>query len=555
MARRTAGELEDIKSKVEFTYSHWGNLLRVDTSKKYQEDPSALGYCYKSFTDRIVNYCVVCHQTGDPEADKLIMMHEYGHIYLGHLDGIHEELDGQVLWTIQNQREALIEHINKECGIDFADKLLERVLDDPGMNHSLHNIAMDMEVNTRVLSPEDIGVMEMGISKAIPDVKEQILKDELQKKLKDGNLSEEEKKEAEDILKQIESEAKIKLILPERYHFPDGSPFPNERTYPEYLIMIIQHLDQFVKMLVNIVMQGGNGDTSGVSQQDIQDALNGQGMQGLSDLMDAAGMSPGSNKQPPKDGGDPIDCPYDGKGQSKDHATPERDQADQDRKEGKVQPHSGTPGCSTTGGAGGQRVVNQNADPIDMAIDEVMRGFKNKVIERKTTRLTMRKYNRGINRVVISPSYKDRDVVSFDPTIVFLIDVSGSMDTYLIDRILKSISLKMKKIQKGLKYNIITCSTRVEDHLQNIDPKKPVPKISSGGGTRLVEGFKFFKQHYDKNAILILISDFEDSLGEWHNIEKTMNGYTMYGFNYGYRNYNQEWTNFKVKDFTSRNGY
>jgi hypothetical protein len=60
-------------------------------------------------------------------------------------------------------------------------------------------------------------------------------------------------------------------------------------------------------------------------------------------------------------------------------------------------------------------------------------------------------------------------------------------------------------------------------------------------------GIEYFKEHYKDDAILILIPDFEDDLQDWHRVEKSMPSYTMYGFNYGYQSYKQEWTNFKVK--------
>ena len=129
------------------------------------------------------------------------------------------------------------------------------------------------------------------------------------------------------------------------------------------------------------------------------------------------------------------------------------------------------------------------------------------------------------------------------------------MDTRLVDRILNTISRKMKKVQNGLKYNIISWSTRLGEHIKDIDPKKPVPRISMGGGTRMAQGIRYFKENYDESAILILISDFEDYLEEWHEVEEKMTGYTMYGFNYGSCHYNQKFTNFKVKDFTQNNGY
>jgi hypothetical protein len=125
------------------------------------------------------------------------------------------------------------------------------------------------------------------------------------------------------------------------------------------------------------------------------------------------------------------------------------------------------------------------------------------------------------------------------------------MDTRLIDRILKTISKSMAKLSRGLRYDIITWSTELGDHIKDIDPKKGVPKISSGGGTRMAKGIKYFKDHYDSSATLIVISDFEDYLEEWNQIESQMSEYTMYGFNYGYRgdSDNVKWKNLKVRYF------
>ena len=71
-----------------------------------------------------------------------------------------------------------------------------------------------------------------------------------------------------------------------------------------------------------------------------------------------------------------------------------------------------------------------------------------------------------------------------------MIDDSGSMDTDLVDRILKTISKKMSKIQRGLSYNIITWSTVLGEHIKDINPKKPIPRISTGGGTRMAIGIQ-----------------------------------------------------------------
>lgn len=167
----------------------------------------------------------------------------------------------------------------------------------------------------------------------------------------------------------------------------------------------------------------------------------------------------------------------------------------------------------------------------------------------------MRNYNRGIVRSVISPSVTRKITIANEQKIVYLIDVSGSMDTELIDRILKSIKRNMARLSKGLRYDIIAWSTRLEGHIKDINPRREVPEFPTGGGTRIGQGIQYFKDNYGPEATLIIISDFEDNLNEWHEVEKTMNGYSIYGFNYGTnrwsyrREANIDWKNLKQRDF------
>lgn len=727
MAKRNKSELEAIQRFVDGAYNRLGNILYKDLDQPF--DPkTSLGYCFKHIdpVNARVIYKIVCAKTGIKYTDFRVMMHEYGHIYLGHLDGIHEELDTTIVETFRNYRGELIEEINKNCGIDFADKLIERVIDDPVLNHSLHNIAMDMEVNSKILSKEDVEEMEADITTILPKTQEKALE-----YIRDHTDDEEAKKKLDETLKKMAAEAKIKLILPERYKLgvdDQGNPipFPDELTYGEYLLLIITHLDQFVKMLVSIQL-GGNGDTAEITKEQIQEALqkqmeefnkqseaykkgyedaqndyangtpgqsqaamngmpdpsqlnlgnpqqqgqlppngiqpppglqppqqgqqqgqqgnqsgqqdgsqqggqqpgagspgqsgqgqpsgqgnqpgngqgqsgqgqgqpgnpgqgglpeynrgyndgmrdaaNGQGggsgMQGLSGLMSNAGMSPDGSSSD----GQGSDGQAQGQGQNKyqgmrkdpnkeggdgrmDHRTPSRDEADQKRELGRIRSAGGM-GCGSDGGPYATREVIKEVDEVEMALNEVMRNVKARVVKKEVVRDTMRLYNRGIIRSVIAPAVSQKITISVDPKIVYLIDISGSMDTELVDRILKTIGKNMRKLNRGLKYDIITWSTHLGEHIKDIDPKKGVPRISMGGGTSIATGIKYFKDHYSPEAILIVISDFEDYLQEWHEVEKTMSGYSLYGFNYGDDRWNGgsdkiEWKNMKVRKFSRR---
>ena len=977
-------ELEIVKNFVDSTYSHFGNKLIVDTSKKYDPEHTKLGFCFKHIDPVTggVTYKIDCSRIGIERTDFRIMMHEYAHIYLGHLDGIHEELDVQICNAFRDHRPELIEIIVRNCGIDekTADRFIERVIDDPELNHEIHNIAMDMECNSSVLSKDDIEEMETDISSVLPRYAEEAL----EKAIKDAK-SEDYKKELEDRLHQMEKEAKIKLMIPERYYLEkdaDGNvtkPFPNDLSYEDYLLLIILHIDQFVKMLVSIEM-GGNGETKDITKEDIQNALagmfkqmrqrsqqqseayrqgymqalrdarngkvdpskmnqqkqdptagkseeykegfkqgvedtmkknfgtdefkqgyqdgyndqmnqqnqqqgqnsqqqsgsqgqqnqqqgqgqdqsqsgkqgnqsqgsqqqsgsqgsqqggqqnqsgmqnagnqgtspqqgsqsssqqggsqdqsqgtqqksqdyqdgydagqrdaqmsqqnqgqqnqqngnggqqqnqqqqqggqqgnmppmpgsgqmgnqsqpgqgsnpggqggqqgqtpngsqgqgqgdpqgqsngngspssqagnqngqgqgdgtyqdgyndgknmaqnaidqaqqqgqggqgqqgnqqgqngnqqgqqgqgngqgqeqgqgqgqgggqgngqsqemqdfnngyqqalqdlansqNGQGQgqggqgQGLSDLLKSMGVSSGGGMSQPGFGGngdggtqehnkkDPGQKkgqgreqkdslnPYEGipgnQDSGKDHQTDSRDDADKKREAGQIQAGGGV-GMGRGGGPDTTREVDKFADDVDMALSEVLNDIHNKVVKSEVHRDMMKLYNRGINRSVIAPSLSRKVTISTKPKLVFLIDISGSMDTRLIDRILNTIAKSLKKLNRDLRYDIITWSTRLGEHIKDIDPKKSIPRISCGGGTEMAGGMRYFKEHYGPEAILVLISDFCDSLDQWHEVERTMRKYSMWGFNYGdnrysYKTGNWDWTYFKQRDFS-----
>ena len=673
---RTRSELEAIKSFVDSTYNRFGNLLILDVDKEYNPELNDLGYCFK-FKDKDtghVVYKIICSKIGIDRTDFRIMMHEYGHIYLGHMDGIHEDLDSSICNVFNNYRDELISDVNKNCGINFADKLIERVIDDPFLNHQIHNIAMDMEVNSSVLSKDDIEEMEKDITSILPKTDEELLK-----YLQDHSVDPVFKKDLQDRLDQMQKESKVKLIIPERFGFP------NDLTYVEYLMLIIKNMDKFVKMLVNIQM-GGNGDTSNVTQQDIQNALNkfanmspeyqkgyndaikdynngqigqgmqgqqqtgqnqqgqsgqgepqqgqgnqdgqgmpgqgmpgqgnmpggggqqqsgqnsgnsqpggnggskgsgqsdyqkgyndalndiangqvgsSQGMQGLSNLMNDLGLTEDNNSDGTEghdgDGksgeGEKKESPYKGTRNStrQDHNTDSRNEADNLRKLGKIRSKGGI-GCGSNGGSEATREVDKNVDDVDMALKEVMLNFKSKVVKIDTKKDLMKLYNKGINRSVIAPTVSRKVTISSQPKIVYLIDISGSMDTRLVDRILKTIGHCMRKLNRGLKYDIITWNTGLGEHIRNIDPKKGVPRIHMGGGTSLAKGIEYFRDNYKQDAILIVISDFEDYLEEWHKVEENMPGYLLYGFNYGNSNYYDSdkinWKHMKIRKFSNR---
>lgn len=868
--KREKRKLEFIKSFVDSTYNKWGRVLVIKDEGEYNplsNDGSALACCSLHTDQDSKNkiFTIKQRKTGKEYTDFRILMHEYGHIYEGHLLESHKELDSLLMGTLIDNKNEIADSLMKNIGLSYADSisLINRVIDDPGLNHSIHNIAMDFHVNSNVLSLEDIEEMESELGDIIKEAQEK----EIEKAMSSSSEGVDESviNKIKEGIRNKRSEDFIKLMHPNRYHFQDGTSFPDDLTYADYLLLMLENLDQFVKMLVSLKM-GENGDTSDVSLEDIIAALNGmlnarqnrlnnntsqqykdgynqalrdfndsmnksqsnnggvskefkegfkQGVndffdklnndldkvsnspdfkqgfeQGISDMLDSLKGQNGNNSQQSQNGqqqgnqgsqsqgqngqgnqgsqgsqccgqgnqqggttqgqggnssqgqggsgsqgqgqggsntsnssdykdgynsaksngkinddfvngqgsqdqggsgsqgqnqgqqgqgagqggnnvSDSFLDGYDsaiqkclessqqgqngqqgsgagqGQGQSQgdqgqgsqgagqgqsgngqgefnqgyqdalrdlanssgngsvvsgssgsgnesanlngfdnlmrdsgvienkegvdkldidsnlhsgkgryhsDCSSDNRSEADELRHDGKIIGGGGL-GCSKFDASNSTReVITEGLDDVDMALREVVSEIRERVVKRTLHKDTMRNYNRGVNRSVISSAITQKINISKNPKIVYLLDISGSMNTELVDRILQTIKNCMYKINRDLTYDIITWNTRLGEHLKDISSKNPVPKISYGGGTDIAGGIEYFHNNYGKDAVLVIISDFEDDLDEWHKVESTMKGYSLWGFNYGVSGYHsrskdKNWSVIKQRDF------
>lgn len=487
--------MRDITDEVETVYNNFGSRL-ILISDSFKKD-GGIGYCYKSGN----YYTVFTADLSNDFMNKCIKMHEYGHIYFGHLDGMSEYLDNKIMELISSNYDDLVERINTNCNIDYADELLDKIIVDSGYNHMIHNISMDLEVNSKILNETEVRSLESHIlSLRNPDSKEA-------------------KKD------------KIKLMYPTDYGFEE------QLSYPEYLILVILNLDKFIEKIVSILIGSGDGEGEGTDHSKEEGLKDGTVIpktmneldEVLSDAMDR------SREEEAKSGDN----------ERIDHDSESRERQDKKRKDGEILSEGGNGYGSSSSIATRKVIVND--DPLEMGLEDIIKEFRSRVIKRKYARNFTYKYNRGIDRSLISPTYRQKLVKSEEPTIVFGIDVSGSMDTSLVDRCLRTISRNIKRISASLKYNIITWDTKLCEHFRDINPKDKIPDISYGGGTNLARLFPYYKKNYGKDAILIIISDFEDSLNAWKIEEEKMNGYSMYGFDYGGNSKLVTFKNLKVK--------
>ena len=588
--------MKDITREVESIYSDFGNTL-VQVPKDFtilSDKGGIVGYCTK-YSDI---YKVVYPITGNSKVDDKVKMHEYGHIYCGHLEGIHEQLDSNLAKIIRNKDSQLIDLVNNSCNIDYAEDILDMVISNPILNHAIHNIAMDMEVNSVILNDDDLNELSSELSN--------MMYEEYMRISENGT-----KMPSNRQLNNLSAKFNIKSISPSEFGFTPGL------TYPDYLVQLILHLDLVIKMLSNQYnndnnfkdsidknrqkgekgnsqSQQGSGESdesedgkdsnefvpktreefeemmnnsksSGSSSNDESESDSTSGSLGSKsdDKNNSDSDNSNGNGKNEDNGKDDDSQSQQGSGESDesedesndDHGYDSRNEADEKRK-------TDLGNYANPGGSG--RGLNRSTavrdyvidnDPLTMALEEIIKEFRHKVIKRDFTKDMTHKYNRrilGSNNKMLSPTYRQKITKSEKPTVAFYIDVSGSMDGNLVNRIITTIRNKMKRIDMSLLYNIITWDTRLCEFHKDINFDSPIPHISSGGGTELEGCFDHFQYNFGKDAIMIIISDFGDQLDNWHEKESKMNGYLMYGLKYGNDTwYNggvqPNWKNFKVR--------
>lgn len=646
-------ELLEIKSRVDTIY-RGKRKVQVINCGDYPTETSELGNC-RVYHHADHDVLSVHHgQIAEPEegndvslVDFIIIMHEYGHISLGHMNDDQTRKDSpfqlieELYDLIEEDGALLAQNIAENCDIelDVAERLLTRLMDDPDLLHSLLNIAMDMSVNTCILEPNDIHYIEQEITKKFKRLNLwDNRKEHMVSSLEDMATEEfqrDTKQKLHEYLEKLRKRVMLKFVLPEDYKLGVNDAgedvlFPNGKTYYEYFRLIISHLDQFVKFLTSIKLgkpqdQLTGSDISnslkqdqdeyefkkgyrqanvdyqerlaGVSNKTVKDypqeseqwingynksiddiaqALmnedeNGGGSQNQQqssgdgfEQEDSSNQGGGSNSDQGENGEDQSQGEGEGdateQGDETDHNTPSMTDYLKDLKDGTIGDPDNPKNIRNRGGKGRStestpavfRQVNVQLDPLDEFLVKLGKSHRKTVTSVKAKRNVMYKHNRrmgsGRSNVII-PTVQMKLEKDSEPRVVFLIDISGSMDTDLIDRVLKTISISLKKISTKVRYDVITWHTDLGTHFRDLDPRNPVTSFPMGGGTCLAPGIKYFGLHYKKNCPLIIISDFEDCLQDWDRECNLLPGYKLYGINYGSRRSNIKWGNFEEFKF------
>ena len=183
-----------------------------------------LGYCRRNNRNYEIN---LADDTGSLDTYTSILIHEIGHIYYGHMD-------------VNNVKEIKrIKELCKQKGCDFASTMIFY-----GGPMSFLNIAMDLEINTKLLEQENFDAIY-------------------------NNLG-------------------VNIVSRDAYDIPYDAPCDTFRDYYEYLFKYAEdNPDQMPDVMVmnDIPFNGGSGDGDGDQSGSSQQQQSGTGDSEIDDLL------------------------------------------------------------------------------------------------------------------------------------------------------------------------------------------------------------------------------------------------------------------------------
>jgi hypothetical protein len=165
---------------------------------------------------------------------------------------------------------------------------------------------------------------------------------------------------------------------------------------------------------------------------------------------------------------------------------------------------------SRSSNAGAHQECNRDI-ALQEACDLIKKEIKEKILKKKNRRLfsdTLYYANRRGSSGVIIPrrTYEPKKIYG---DVIFLVDVSGSMNTILIGSIISTLR-QCRSIIGSHSRVILWNTVLIGDYLL----REEIPPLV-GGGTRIADGFKYLKHYVRKNSKIIILSDMEDDLAAW----------------------------------------
>jgi hypothetical protein len=452
---------------------------------------------------------IFVNEDAEDEAFESMDLHEKGHILFNHtqsvklyIDDFREELEK--IWDTR-----LMKYFEEEVKRNPKNK--EKIV--RLLFHEFSNIAQDMEINSKLFEDDQgwfkckkLYARSAMIIRLI-GLKAEI--DDMSGMFKNKNITDTSNPEYAKILQNFEiirQNIKTRLEGEEgdfQFCYPGNKGWPCKLDWMTYMILLVKDLDDTMQQVMKNIKaalgtgQGGNQPMS----QDVLDAYAAK--------MDGDEDAEGAAKDGDADSGDgdddldedvtPSGRSHGGRGQGKEHGSIQVD----------------FESCN-------------NFEDFTKFLRKNCMGKKN----RKWNSNPLYNSNRSkfAGNVVVPRRHLIEKYVNQGAA--FLIDISGSVSTDLVERAINSIIDTNSGIDLK-ESRIIFCDTRVQSDEQM---SKRTKKVYCGGGTELANGFKHIREKgYCKKStdLLFYISDFQDNLDQVLNEAEKIKC-TCFAIGYGY---------------------
>lgn len=400
----------------------------------------------------------------------MFFMHEFGHMYFGHMK--YNDIKEADIISLLKAKDAIVEkHIITNDYGSVKKEVYSKLA------HELLNIAMDFQVNSTFFTEEEEKLMVKDLTQTYYNL--------LQKTA--GKLT------CQQFFKNYTKDPKkygIRPMLVTDYNFPRAL------SYREYITLMFENLDSFLKTYIVQEYGSYNGKVSG------------------SEFNDSKPKGKFQDKMESEDGSEGEASSF----EKKDN----RDKA---------------------------KIGNGHSTKVRTTTEEnFFESVKNFILKNAVVHVTSKasdplyNYNRGKSKDVLIEKKREHNNL-MKGNIYCLVDVSGSVDKKLVDR----TTMTFKKIASmvGAKSKVVYWDVA----LVKMVPFKQLKgkDCVSGWGTNMASGIYYIKTLSNKKEDKIfIISDFEDTLENW---DKSIKGYKgkVYGIRYG-KSFSQDSVNEYLRD-------
>lgn len=472
-------------------------------------------------------------------------LHEYGHILFGHLkytESHSKQLTKKVLqyWPKIEPHIELDDEDKAKSKLELVNKYILP------LQHVIENYAMDMEVNSKLYpSEEEKQAMTTVMSNSM-----------ILAQLNDDLVLDATLEQIKNYIDEGQKEPFARPVYPSNYEFED------QLSYQEYLDLIFLNIEKFINFLKRDAQQQGgqkqNGQSNGSGQSQSggsKSSSSGQNSSGDADDKDNDGSSGLSDedkerlkKQAEREMNsakkrltlDDIEnlrkkannSDMDKESNNEEAASSGHDGEGEGLGSGEGD-GEGEPEWTGTSGLGHTHAHKERPDVIPLGDGRALA----KIIEKAAFSKKITNTRENIMWYYNRRKYGDKDIVSkqvtenlYRPgTIYVLVDCSGSINEKAIKIMLKAIKLIAKKC--GPNSRVIWWDTDLVADQPLRGKQKPI----CGGGTDIGAGIAYVRERYLKksNDKLIIISDYEDSVGKWlREAEKCSNDMMGIGWSY-----------------------